>query len=304
MTSPQISVVMAVFNGELFLPEAIESILNQTLPDFEFIIICDPSTDNSLEIIQSYQDSRIMLLRNENKLGLAQSLNRGLEKASGKYVVRMDADDISLPERLAIQVAYMESHREVGVCGSWVKIIGDDGGWIRELPVDSDILKCILPFGCLIAHPTVIMRRDLLLEYNLFYNPAFLYSEDYELWTRCARHFHLANQNQVLYWYRHHAQQASRSAKEREHFAGLVMFKELQYLGVDMSDEEFEFHKELSVWRIRASKSFADKTKQWLKKLIEANGRTNYYPEPCFSEMIKERWLTICEKCGINELEL
>jgi len=302
--APQVSVVMPVYNGELFLRESIESILNQTLPDFEFIIICDPSTDNSLSLVQSYNDSRIILINNENRLGIARCLNLGLETARGKYVVRMDADDISLPERLATQVAFMESHLEVGVCGSWLKIIGFEGGWIRELPVDHDTLKCILVFGCLIAHPTVIMRRDLLIKYSLFYNPAFTYAEDYDLWSRCARYFHLANQSQVVYLYRHHADQASRVFKEQERFSGLVMFEELQHLGVDISDEEFELHKEISVWRIQPNKSFADQTRQWLYKLMEANSRTHYYPEPCFSDMIKKRWITICEKWRFDEPEL
>jgi len=304
VTNPQVSVLMAVYNGEIYLREAIDSILNQTLPDFEFVIVCDPSPDNSLAIIQSYTDSRIVLINNKDKLGLAESLNLGLKIARGKYVVRMDADDISLPERLARQTTFMENHEEVGVCGSWLQIMDFDGDWIRELPVDYELLKCHFLFGCLIAHPTVIMRRDLLVKYNLFYNPAFAFAEDYDLWTRCSRHFHLTNQSEVLYLYRHHAEQASRSAREQERFSGLVMADELKHLGVTFTDEEMEFHKEISVWRIPASQSFADKTKLWLEKLVEANGRTHYYPEPAFSEMVKKRWISICEKCGINQFDL
>lgn len=301
ISTPEVSVLMAVYNGEKYLQEAIESILHQTLTDFEFVIVCDPSTDNSLAIIQSYKDPRIVLVNNEDKLGLAQSLNQGLKIARGKYVVRMDADDISLQQRLERQASFMEEHKKVGVCGSWLEIIGFDGGWIRELPVEPEVLKCQLLFGCLLAHPTVIMRRELLIKYNLFYNPAFDYAEDYDLWIRCARHFCLANQNEVLYLYRHHPEQASRSAREQEHFSGLVMSDELKHMGVIFTDEEMELHKEISVWRIPASQIFADKTRLWLDKLLKANARTHYYPEPIFSEMVKKRWISICEKCGIDQ---
>ncbi|MDD3269859.1 MAG: glycosyltransferase family A protein [Syntrophomonadaceae bacterium] len=301
ISSPRVSVVMAVYNGESYLREAVDSILQQTIPDLEFIIVLDPSDDDTKTILESYIDPRIILLQNDEKLGLAMSLNRGLKLARGKYVARMDADDISLPERLERQVAFMENHEAVGVCGSWLKIIGYDGGWIRELPVDPEFLKCQFIFGCLIAHPTVIMRRDLLVKHDLFYNPDFTHAEDYDLWVRCARHFQIANQSEVLYLYRHHAEQASRYAMEQERYSGLVMSDELKHLGVDFTHEEMEFHKEISVWRIPANPLFADRSRLWLDKLIETNARTNYYPEPVFSEMVNKRWNGICERCGINQ---
>lgn len=299
MYDSEVSVLMPVYNGEMFLGEAIESILKQTLANFEFIIVCDPSTDNSLSVIQSYKDPRIILLTNEKKIGLAASLNRGLKTARGKYVVRMDADDMSMPERLARQTVFMEKHRDVGVCGSWLKIMDYDRDWIRKLPVDQEELKIHLLFGCPIAHPTVIMRREMLVQYNLNYNPAFLYSEDYDLWSRCARHFPITNQGEVLYLYRHHPEQASRSAKKQEWFSGLVMADGLRYLGVSFTDEEMELHQEISVWRIHDNQIFAAKSRLWLNKLIMANQSTNYYPEPAFSETVKKRWEIICEKCRV-----
>jgi len=120
---PTVSVLMPVFNGEQFLRPAMNSILNQTFTDFEFIIVDDGSTDHSREILNSYTDSRVRLICNESNIGLTDSLNRGLEAASGNYIARMDQDDISLPERLAKQVAFMDSHPEVGVCGTWAKDI-------------------------------------------------------------------------------------------------------------------------------------------------------------------------------------
>ena len=115
---PKISVVMPAYNAENYIREAIDSILAQTFRDFEFLIIDDGSTDHTVEIIRSYSDSRIRLYQNERNMGVAATLNRGLDLARGEYIARMDADDISLPERFAKQAAYMDAHPDVAVCGS------------------------------------------------------------------------------------------------------------------------------------------------------------------------------------------
>jgi len=115
----KVSIVMSVYNAQKYLDEAIESILNQTYSNFEFIIINDGSTDKSLEIIENYakKDSRIIVINRENK-GLIYSLNEGIRKANGKYIARMDADDISLPQRLEKQVEFMEKNKNIGICGT------------------------------------------------------------------------------------------------------------------------------------------------------------------------------------------
>ena len=117
---------MPVYNGERYLREAIDSILNQTFKDFEFLIINDGSTDLSVEIIESYADKRISLAHNGQNLGLITTLNRGFDLACGEYIARMDCDDISLPDRLEKQVVFMDNHPEIGICGSWVSAISDE----------------------------------------------------------------------------------------------------------------------------------------------------------------------------------
>jgi glycosyltransferase involved in cell wall biosynthesis len=130
---PRISVVMSVYNGEKYLRQAIESILQQTYTDFEFIIIDDGSTDSSREIIQSYDDKRIRLVINEQNIGLTKSLNKGIRLAKGEFIARMDADDISLPQRFEKQVAYLDSHPEVGVLGTYANIIDHRGKIINNI---------------------------------------------------------------------------------------------------------------------------------------------------------------------------
>jgi len=118
----KVSVIMSVYNGEKFLSQAIESILSQTFIDFEFIIINDGSHDGSLDIIRSYHDQRMKLISRENR-GLISSLNEAISLANGQYLARMDADDVSLPERLARQVSFLDNHSEIAVCGTWAEVI-------------------------------------------------------------------------------------------------------------------------------------------------------------------------------------
>ena len=125
MSNPHVSVVMAVYNAQKYVSDAIESILCQTYNDFEFIIIEDGSSDESLKIIQSYSDPRIKVIRNKENLKLIKSLNLGLQKACGRYIVRMDADDVSRPDRIEKQVNYMESHPDCVLCGTSYRTFGD-----------------------------------------------------------------------------------------------------------------------------------------------------------------------------------
>jgi glycosyltransferase involved in cell wall biosynthesis len=123
--SPYVTVLMPVYNTEMYLKEAIDSILNQTFRDFEFIVINDGSTDSTSDIIESYSDPRIIYLQNEKNLGVATSLNKGLSIAKGTYIARMDGDDVSRCDRLEKQVAFMDANPEIGVCGTWLETIGD-----------------------------------------------------------------------------------------------------------------------------------------------------------------------------------
>ncbi len=202
--SPKVTVLMSVYNGEEYLKEAVESILKQTFRDFEFIIIDDGSTDTSGAIVAHYQqmDDRIHVYSQENK-GLIASLNRGCQLAKGKYIARMDADDVSLPERLARQVNYLETHPNIGVLGTWVKTIDEKGRALQEwrLPTSPKVMGWSLLFGCCVAHPSVMMRRDIIRQVG-FYRPEALYVEDYDLWARANNITQIANIPEILFKYR------------------------------------------------------------------------------------------------------
>ncbi len=199
---------MSVYNGEKFLKEAIESILNQSLSDFEFLIIDDGCTDRSVEIIKSINDQRIRLVHNKKNIGLTKSLNKGLKIAKGKYIARMDADDISLPLRLKKQVNLLEERKEIGLAGSWFSVINSDFE-ARTLESPEEI-KIELLFRNSIGHPTVMFRKELVEKYDLYYNENFRTSQDHELWYRMAEYTDLSNIPEVLVLYRSHDGQVSK----------------------------------------------------------------------------------------------
>ncbi len=183
---PAVSVILPVYNGDAFLKEAIDSILRQTFTDFELIIINDGSTDDSEEIIQSYSDERILYLKNDMNRGLIFSLNRAIDFSNGKWIARMDADDISLPERIKKQVGYAMANDST-LLATQVDLIDVNGLSLPPWPADrytrnsTEIKRHLLRDNCL-AHPSVFGKTEIFKRYR--YRSVQKYSEDYDLWLR------------------------------------------------------------------------------------------------------------------------
>ncbi len=203
--TPTLSVLLPVYNGEKYIREAVQSVLDQTFKDFELIIIDDGSSDQTSFILSAFLDPRIIRLKNEKNIGLAASLNRGLEKVRGMFVARMDADDVSLPERFERQINFLRDHPNVGVVGTDM-VQTDHRG--REIAIverfcgHEQILQEMLLCSAM-NDPTVIMRADLLQKVG-GYDPAVLYASDTELWSRLIRQTRFANLSDVLYRRRLH----------------------------------------------------------------------------------------------------
>lgn len=200
---------MAVHNGERYLCQAIDSILGQTFTDFEFIIIDDGSIDSSLEIISSYDDPRVRLIKNAENLGLTPSLNIGFDTASGEYIARMDSDDVSLPERLRKQVAYMDEHPEIAASGTWAQDIDQEGKMVglRRVPfgkrMDYDFWR-----PSPLIHPSTIIRVAHLR--GLRYDAGIKYGQDYDLWLTLRRKYKIDNLPEYLLLYRVHTDSITR----------------------------------------------------------------------------------------------
>lgn len=277
MSSPLISVVMSVYNGEKYLDEAVQSILDQTFPDFEFIIINDGSTDSTLEMLVKYKakDNRIVLVSRENK-GLVASLNEGISLAKGKYIARMDADDISLPARFKEQYDFLEKNPEVGVCGTWCTVFGDGfkaKRWV--MPTNDSDLKARLLFSVSFAHPTVMMSRTLIEKHCLSYNSNYKNAEDYRFWLDFSKHTLFSNIPKVLLRYRYHQESVSRIAdqkkdEERFQIISKIQNEVLEGAKIKLTEEEIRIHFILAL-NERILKTSLDDVivKSYLLKLIQ-----------------------------------
>ena len=207
-STPQITVLMPVYNGERYLREAIESILGQTYIDFEFLIIDDGSIDNSLNIIDSYNDQRINVVRNERNIGVAASLNRGLDLAKGEYVARMDADDISYPTRLEKQVRFLDSHSEIPMVGTQTQTIDQEGkinsSYQKKFSTSNIGIRWSLMFDNSFSHSSVMFRRKVIWDEFSGYDVEKIACEDFDLWARVVEKYVTQNLSEILIIHRNH----------------------------------------------------------------------------------------------------
>lgn len=201
--NPKVSVLMPVFNAEKYLREAIDGILNQTFTDFEFLILNDGSLDGSEEIILSYEDKRIKYIKYQLNRGLVAVLNEGIDCAAGEYIARMDADDISLPERLDIQVKFMEENRDIGASGTAYQLFGERHN-LYTPPIGYHKAFTYLSSNSSIGHPCAIIRADLLRQHNIRYEAEFQYAADYAFWIRISQISRITSIQEPLLLYRWH----------------------------------------------------------------------------------------------------
>ena len=221
----KLSVVMAVRDGELYLGEAIESVLAQSVADFEFLIVDDASTDNTHGILSAYQaqDSRIKVLRNESHLGHCPSANRGLLHAGGDFIARHDADDISPPDRFAIQLEAVESAPDVSLAIGMVEFFGATAGAIHSPPSWQPRLEWELLFGNAVGAGAHVMFPRLFRGTPVLYSPKYFWAEDYALWCSLSRLGRVVCPAEVIYRYRRHALSiTSRRKAEQDACAGLI----------------------------------------------------------------------------------
>ena len=220
MKLPSISVVMVTCNVQRFLAEAIESILEQTFRDFEFIIVDFGSTDDSRSIISSYaaKDSRIKF-HEITRCGLATARNAAFSLAQGRYIAVMDADDVSVPDRLAWELEFMEKHPQVAVLGGLAESINAVGKplafQVHDAPAEHDEIKSAMAVRCPFCHPTVLIRKQAFVLAG-GYRKAFVQAEDYDLWLRIAERYKLANLKQVVLKYRIHPHQVSMRKRKQQ----------------------------------------------------------------------------------------
>lgn len=237
---PKVSVLMPAYNAEKYIGKSIDSILNQTYGDFEFIIINDGSKDSTKEIILSYSDNRIVYLENKINSGIVVTLNKGLEYATGEYIARMDADDIAVAERLEKQIEFMEKNKNVCVLGTGICIFGEDvQEEARVFTTNPEQLKAELIFNSCIAHPTVMMRSNILKNNGLSYDLEYAGAEDYNLWWKIAKVSQIATIPDLLLKYRIHSSQITKK-KDEKYYKMMKKLMEERFSDIGFKSSDIE----------------------------------------------------------------
>jgi glycosyltransferase involved in cell wall biosynthesis len=304
MSSPAVTVLMPVYNGEKYIHEAVESVLSQTFSDYEFLIIDDGSSDSGMDIVRTYKDERIRILSNEGNIGIEESLNRGIREARGKYIARMDADDISLPRRFERQVTLMEDREDVAVCGTYFEYFGSVNGRARSLAAHNAEIRCRLLFGNAMAHPTVLLRRDVMLGNDFFYDRSFHGAEDYDLWVRMSERFKLANIPEILIRYRTHNQQVSAYRAElQKKAASAIRARQLRNLVPDVTVDEMMLFDRIAEKTIEEKTSYLEATRRLFEKIIEANGSKRIYDQGILCGILFGMWWRLCNLCCVEGLD-
>jgi len=305
----RISVIMPVYNGEKYLKEAIDSILHQTFDDFELIVINDCSSDSTEEIIQSYDDCRIRYIKNEKNSGVAATLNRGLDIAEGEYIARMDADDISLPQRFEKQAEFLDQNPDVAVCGAEVELFGDVENSDTYTVFGKDETKINLLFSSCLCHPAVMMRSSVMKNYR--YDKTYDKFEDYEMWTRVMLKHNIDNVHGVLFKYRIHKSQVTQNYTE-ELMERYRAIKEnmLKNLGVTYKKDEFDAFYSFSRGIIDYNLNLLSLA-QMFENIILSNNNTNFFNHKklanCFKSILingfeKQNTITLSQLNKITKL--
>jgi len=288
-------VLLPVYNGERYLAQAIQSILEQTFENFDLLIIDDGSTDRTLGIIKEFNDPRIRVFNNEKNIGLIGTLNKGIALASTRYIARMDCDDWSASDRLAKQLNFMEEHPDVGLCGSWIKAIRESGEEFLIYPTTNADIRCHMLFASALAHPAVMIRRAMLTKNHLEYSASYIYAEDYELWSRCMDYCSLANLPEPLLNYRtHQSNTGVLHADEQKQTVIRIQLNMLRLLGVEASSDELDLHYHIGRGGLIVNLDVLDRVDAWLSRLAVGNQISLYFPEPEFRSTLALHWLNIC----------
>ena len=295
ITKGLISVIAGNYNTPVkFIKEAIDSVLNQTYRNIEFIIVDDCSTDNSLEAIKAYDDPRIKVFSTEKNSGLAAALNIALDVCHGEFVARMDLDDVCLPERFERQFAFMRRHQDVILCGTQIRYINDEGEspWgdrTTGFVDDPELYRIYLLFANnpMIIHPTWMFNRKLILKYGVRYKEKYKYSQDYAMLVSCAEHGRCAVIPDVLFKYRIHDKSASSTKKRMQnHYDYQIIQEQLDELHLVLPEELKELHHRY----LQKVMPYGKNMKNWLEEIIKANEKYKVFNQKKLKKKIHERW--------------
>lgn len=293
-----ITVLMPAYNAERFIAEAIRSVLNQSHSNFELLIFNDGSTDRTAEIIDSFHDSRIKVHTTSENKGHIEHLNTGIGIAKGKYIARMDADDISLPSRFQKQFDFLEAHPEVGICGTQIEIIDENSNTLRQefIQTQDEELRVRLLVNTCFSHPTVMIRKTILDEHTIRYKKETFPAEDYALWHILSVKTKLANLPDTLFRYRVHTQQITQTKQNLINTAVSNVRVSIieHFLGRPITEQEVSLHGSLINSHYTIRKDFVISSRQWLQNMAAHNRATGYYETDLFENFLSQIWFSLC----------
>lgn len=281
---------MPVYNCAEYLSESVDSILNQSFTDFEFLIINDASTDNTKEILAGYKDQRIVYLENQENKKLAACLNVGIKQAKGKYIVRMDGDDRCVPNRIEKLVRYMEENISIDICSSWLSTF-QERQTIFKYPESHDDIVCGMLFNSNLAHPASIWRKDSLLEKDIWFDESIRYGQDYDFWVNCIMSgLRFGVIPEVLYHYRIVTTE-DKSVGKRE-TVHIVRLRQLSILGINPNNTETQIHLALAESRFHELPTIWV-VENWLIKLNYHNNQIRFYNNSVFKKLLDDIWFKV-----------
>jgi glycosyltransferase involved in cell wall biosynthesis len=290
---PKVSVIMPVYNTAKYLRESIESILNQTFSDFEFIIIDDASTDESVAIVMSYSDRRIKLIQKPVNTGYTESLNMAIDLAQGKYIARMDSDDVSLNNRFEKQYRYMEQNSDVLVLGGSYQILGTND--IVSLPLTHQEAAVVCLMQVPVAHPTVFIRKKLFDQYNIRYEKKYEPAEDYGLWTKVVQLGRIENLPDIVLFYRHHNRQESKIKTQKLVKAAFEIRGEQLNRLIDFNGKSYNLLLAINLLTrdlVDVSGNSANSVIELLIDVLKSNNKKNIYEKEIMFLYLRGAWLS------------
>ena len=301
MNQPLVSVVMAVYNSENYLHQAIDSVLNQSYKNLELLVINDGSTDSSRNIILSIDDIRIRYFENEGNKGIVKTRNLGIENSNGKYIAILDSDDIAMPEKLMKQVDFLERNQDFGLCASYFNIIDKNDviqGKVKRPKNDHDAIAHLIVENC-ICHSSVIFPASILRQHE--YSEEFIYNEDYELIYRISKISKIKIITECLTSYRVHSNNTS-VKKRDERFNILLKLNRLilQDIGINFTEQELLLHSNFILYNhdFFSDESKIEDLEKWIFRFIENISANPNYKSKLVIEILIEKWFVICFKSG------
>ncbi|MFP6730777.1 MAG: glycosyltransferase family A protein [Alphaproteobacteria bacterium] len=301
--TPKVSVVIPNYNREVYVREAIDSILAQSFTDYELLVIDDGSSDGSCEAVLAYDDERIRLIRNGRNLGIAATRNAAVARARGVYLAFLDSDDIARADRLAKQVAFLDQHPEHGAVGSWLAWMDSDGRAqhkIKRLATDADTIAAERLFRPGIVNSTAMARTACLRAFP--HAEHMVVGSDYEMWARFAASHKIANLPECLVRCRRHGGRVTEQRADLVKQTRCGIYRtQLDALGVAFSDDDLEAHfllRRMHRVGFTPDDAYVAWAGTWLAALRDANRANRLYPEPAFSQILGVFWAKTCRQAG------